>query len=128
MADRTHISSGSSFEKQIGYSRAVVVNDTIFVSGTTGYDYSNMKISDSIEEQTEQCFRNIEEALNKAASSLEDVVKVTYILPNKADFEQCWPILRKYLGKIKPAATMLEAGLADPAMKIEFEVVAVRST
>lgn len=127
MKDRTRINSGSSFEEKIGYSRAVVVNDTIYVSGTTGYDYSTMTISDSIVIQTEQCFKNIQHALQQADSSLSDVVKVTYILPRAEDFEACWPIMRKYLGSIKPAATMIEAGLADPAMKIEIEVLAVRS-
>ena len=121
---RRLISSGSTFEEQIGYSRAVVDGDWIFVSGTTGFDYAAMTISDSLIEQTEQCLKNIESALKQADSSMKDVVRVTYVLPNGADFEQCWPILRKYFGEIRPAAMMISAGLADPRMKIEIEVTA----
>ena len=121
---RKLISSGSTFEEQIGYSRAVVVDEWVFVSGTTGYDYSTMSISDNILEQTEQCLKNIEDALQKADASLRDIVRVTYVVPNGADFEQCWPVLRKYFGEIRPAAMMISAGLADPHMKIEIEVTA----
>jgi len=122
------ISSGSTFEEQIGYSRAVVVGDWVFVSGTTAYDYQTMTISDDILEQTEQCLKNIEAALQQAGSSLKDVVRVTYVLPNRADFETCWPVLRKYFGDVRPAAMMISAGLADPRMKIEIEVTACRSS
>lgn len=121
------ISSGSSFEQQIGYSRAVVAGDWVFVSGTTGFDYSTMSISDSLIDQTEQCLKNIESALKDANSSLQDVVRVTYVLPNAAEFEQCWPTLRKYFGEVRPAAMMISAGLADSRMKIEIEVTAFRS-
>lgn len=122
------ISSGSTFEEQIGYSRAVVVGDWVFVSGTTGYDYQTMTISDDILEQTEQCLKNIEAALQQAGSSIKDVVRVTYVLPNRADFETCWPVLHKYFGDVRPAAMMISAGLADPRMKIEIEVTACRSS
>jgi enamine deaminase RidA (YjgF/YER057c/UK114 family) len=122
------ISSGSTFEEQIGYSRAVVVGDWVFVSGTTAYDYQTMTISDDILEQTEQCLKNIEAALQQAGSSIKDVVRVTYVLPNRADFETCWPVLRKYFGDVRPAAMMISAGLADPRMKIEIEVTACRSS
>ena len=125
---RTLISSGSTFEALIGYSRAVVVGDWVFVSGTTGFDYRNMSISESVVEQTEQCLRNIQSALSEAGSALKDVVRVTYILPNSTEFEQCWPVLRKYFGEIRPAATMISAGLADPRMKIEIEVTALKAT
>ena len=125
---RTLISSGSTFEALIGYSRAVVVGDWVFVSGTTGFDYRNMSISESVVEQTEQCLRNIQSALSEAGSALKDVVRVTYILPNSTEFEQCWPVLRKYFGEIRPAATMISAGLADPRMKIEIEVSALKAT
>ena len=118
------ISSGSSFEELIGYSRAVVDGEWVFVSGTTGFDYSTMTISSSILDQAEQCFKNIDAALREAGSSLKDVVRVTYVVPNRADFEQCWPVLRKYLGDVRPAATMISAGLAQPRMKIEIEVTA----
>jgi enamine deaminase RidA (YjgF/YER057c/UK114 family) len=121
---RRLISSGSTFEAQIGYSRAVVDGDWVFVSGTTGFDYTTMSISDSLLEQTEQCLENIESALRQADASLKDVVRVTYVLPNGADFEQCWPVLRKYFGEVRPAAMMISAGLADPRIKIEIEVTA----
>ena len=124
--ERKLISSGSSFEAQIGYSRAVVAGPWVFVSGTTGYDYSKMTISENIQEQTEQCLKNIESALQQAGSSLNDVVRVKYILPNAGEFENCWPVLRKYFGEIRPAATMIAAGLADPKMKIEIEVTAIK--
>ena len=124
--NRERISSGSTFEAQIGYSRAVVAGDWIFVSGTTGFDYAAMSISDDLLEQTEQCLKNIESALKQANSSLNDVVRVTYVLPNGAEFEQCWPVLRKYFGDVRPAAMMISAGLADPRMKIEIEVTALR--
>ena len=123
---RQLISSGSSFEAQIGYSRAVVAGEWVFVSGTTGFDYSTMTISDNLLEQTEQCLKNIEAALRQADSSMQDVVRVTYILPNGAEFEQCWPVLRKYFGDVRPAAMMISAGLADPRMKIEIEVTALK--
>jgi len=121
---RRLISSGSAFEEQIGYSRAVIDGDWVFVSGTTGFDYTSMSISDSLLKQTEQCLKNIESALRQAESSLKDVVRVTYVLPNAAEFEQCWPVLRKYFGEVRPAAMMISAGLADPRMKIEIEVTA----
>jgi enamine deaminase RidA (YjgF/YER057c/UK114 family) len=123
---RKLISSGSTFEQQIGYSRAVVAGDWVFVSGTTGFDYSNMTISDDVVEQTEQCLKNIEAALQEAGASLRDVVRVTYVLPDGAEFEACWPVLRKYFGEVRPAAMMISAGLADPRMKIEIEVTALR--
>ncbi|MDP3137219.1 MAG: RidA family protein [Burkholderiaceae bacterium] len=121
---RQLISSGSPFEAQMGYSRAVVDGEWAFVSGTTGFDYRTMSISDSVVEQAEQCFRNIEAALGQAGMSLADVVRVHYILPQVADFEPCWPVMRKYLGEVRPAATMISAGLVDPRMKIEIEVTA----
>ena len=124
---RTLISSGSTFEALIGYSRAVVAGDWVFVSGTTGFDYRDMSISENIVEQTEQCFRNIESALSEAGAALTDVVRVTYMLPNSTEFEQCWPVLRKYFGEIRPAATMISAGLADSRMKIEIEVTALKA-
>jgi enamine deaminase RidA (YjgF/YER057c/UK114 family) len=121
---RRHISSGSTFEQQIGYSRAIVDGDWVFVSGTTGFDYATMTISDDVLEQAEQCLKNIDSALQQAGASMNDVVRVNYVLPNSADFAPCWPILRKYLGEVRPAAMMISAGLADPRMKIEIEVTA----
>ena len=123
---RRLISSGSTFEEQIAYSRAVVAGEWVFVSGTTGFDYASMSISDNLLQQTEQCLANIDAALQEAGSSLKDVVRVTYVLPNRDEFEQCWPILRKYFKDVRPAATMISAGLADPRMKIEIEVTALK--
>ena len=123
---RTLISSGSSFEEQIGYSRAVVAGDWVFVSGTTGFDYSTMTIAGNLLAQTEQCLQNIAAALKQAGASLADVVRVTYVLPDASEFEQCWPVLRKYFGQVRPAAMMISAGLADPRMKIEIEVTALK--
>jgi len=121
---RKLISSGSSFEAQIGYSRAVVDGEWVFVSGTTGFDYATMTIVDDVAAQAEQCLKNIVHALQQADASLADVVRVTYILPQAAQFEQCWPVLRKYFGDIRPAATMISAGVADPRILIEIEVTA----
>jgi enamine deaminase RidA (YjgF/YER057c/UK114 family) len=121
---RRLISSGSAFEARIGYSRAVVDGDWVFVSGTTGFDYARMSIADDVVEQCEQCLRNIAAALGEAGASLADVVRVTYVLPNAADFEPCWPVLRKHFGDVRPAAMMISAGLLDPRMKIEIEVTA----
>lgn len=122
------IGSGSVFEEAIGYSRAGVEGDWIFVSGTTGYDYRTMNIADDIVVQTEQCLKNIAAALSEADASLEDIVRVMYIVPNAADFPKCWPVLKKYFGSIRPAATMISAGLADKKMKIEIQATAVRKT
>ncbi|MDE2450456.1 MAG: RidA family protein [Gammaproteobacteria bacterium] len=121
---RKLISSGSTFEQQVGYSRAVVDGDWVFVSGTTGFNYANMSISDDLLEQTDQCLKNIETALRQAGASLDDVVRVTYVVPNAPDFQRCWPVLRRYFGEIRPAAMMISAGLADPRMQIEIEVTA----
>jgi enamine deaminase RidA (YjgF/YER057c/UK114 family) len=123
---RRLISSGSRFEDEIGYSRAVVDGDWIMVAGTTGFDYAAMTIADDIAAQCKQALRNIEAALAEAGSSLSDVVRVRYILPNREDFEPCWPLLRARFGTILPAATMIVAGLSDPRMKIEIEVTARR--
>ena len=120
------ISSGSSFEQEIGYSRAVVAGDWVFVSGTTGFDYASMSIAEGLLAQTEQCFKNIASALEQAGASLADVVRVTYVLPNGAEFPECWPVLRKYFGEVRPAAMMICAGLADPRMRIEIEVTALK--
>ena len=123
-AKRKLISSGSAFENEIGYSRAVVEGNWVFVSGTTGYNYREMTLPDDIVIQTEQCLKNIESALEQAGSKMEDIVRVIYIVPNTSEFKKCWPVLRKYFGRIKPAATMISAGLMDPKMKIEIQVTA----
>ncbi len=123
---RRLIAQGSPFEAAIGYSRAVVDGDWVFVSGTTGFDYATMAIADDVVAQAEQTLRNIEWALVEAGSGFSDVVRVRYILPNAADFEPCWPALRQALGEARPAATMIVAGLVDPRMKIEIEMTARR--
>lgn len=125
---RTLISSGSPFEAQIGYSRAVVAGDWVFVSGTTGFDYSTMTISSDVAEQAEQCLKNIATALHQAGSSMADVVRVTYVLPDATQFEACWPVLRQYFGDVRPAAMMISAGLLDARMLIEIEVTALKTT
>jgi enamine deaminase RidA (YjgF/YER057c/UK114 family)/heme-degrading monooxygenase HmoA len=128
MTERRAILSGSAFEEQIGYARAVVDGDWVHVSGTTGFDYATMTISDDVVEQAEQCLRNVEAALAEARCTFADVVRVRYLLPDREDFEPCWPVLRRCFGDVRPAATMLVCGLADPRMKIEIEVSARRRT
>ncbi len=123
---RRWIESGSTFERDIGYARAVVDGEWIFVSGTTGFDYAAGTISGDVVAQAEQCLRNIGAALAEADASFDDVVRVHYILPDAADFAPCWPVLRRVFGTVRPAATMFAAGLADPRMKIEIEVTARR--
>lgn len=125
--NRQRISSGSTFEAQIGYSRAIVAGPWVFVSGTTGFDYGSMTIADNVVAQAEQCLKNIEAALVQAGSALADVVRVTYVLPDVNEFAACWPVLRRYFGEVRPAAMMISAGLADPRMKIEIEVTALKA-
>ena len=125
---RTLISSGSTFERDVGYSRAVVQGDWVFVSGTTGFDYSTMTIASGVREQTEQCLKNIEAALQQAGATLRDVVRVTYVLPDGEEFPQCWPVLRRYFGDVRPAAMMISARLLDPRMRIEIEVTALKQS
>ena len=124
---RQRITSGSIYEEQIGYSRAVVAGDWVFVSGTTGFDYASMTIADDVVRQAEQCLHNIATALAQASCTLDDVVRVNYVLPDGRDFEACWPVLRKHFGKAKPAAMVITAGLLDPRMKIEIEVTACKA-
>ena len=123
---RRLISSGSTFEKSIGYSRAVVDGDWVLVSGTTGFDYSTMTIQDDVVAQCEQAFRNIEAALKQADSSLADVVRVHYLMTSAADFERCWPAMGQVFGEVRPSCTAMVVGLVDPRMKIEIEVTALR--
>lgn len=125
-AARRRISQGSEFEERVGYSRAVVDGRWVFVSGTTGFDYATMTISDDVVDQVGQTLANIDAALAEAGAAAGDVVRVRYLLPDRADFEACWPALRAYFGDARPAATMLVAGLADPRMRIEIEVTALK--
>jgi len=121
---RLHISSGSVFEREIGYSRAVIESGWIFVSGTTGYDYEKMALAEGVVEQCDQAFRNIQAALAQAGARMDDVVRATFILPDRADWPPCWPVVKTWLGNARPAATMMVAGLQVPEMKIEIEVTA----
>ena len=123
---RRLISSGSDFEEQIGYSRAVVDDDYVHVSGTTGFDYATMTLPEDVVAQAEQCVANIAAALDEAGCSLADVVRVRYMLPSRDDFEPCWPVLHEAFGEARPAATMQECGLIDPRVRIEIEVTARR--
>jgi enamine deaminase RidA (YjgF/YER057c/UK114 family) len=126
MSNRKLISSGSEFERKIGYSRAVADGRWVFVSGTTGFDYATMTISDDVVAQTDQAFKNIAAALAQAGSSLADVVRVHYLLTRKEDFEPIWPVLQKYLGEVRPACTVMVTGLVDAKMLIEIEVTALK--
>lgn len=126
--ERRHVDQGSRFEREIGYARAVVVDDWVFVSGTTGYDYSTMTIAPGVVDQCRQTLRNLETALAEAGTSAADVVRVRYLLPDRHDFEPCWPLLREFFGECRPAATMEMVGLADHDMRIEIEVTALRGS
>jgi enamine deaminase RidA (YjgF/YER057c/UK114 family) len=125
-SDRRLISTGSSFEERIGYSRAVVDGDWIFVSGCTGFDYSSMRLAEGVVAQAEQAMQNVDAALREAGAGMADVVRVTYVLPDRAEFEPCWPTLQRWFGDVRPAATMLMCELLDPEMRIEIEVTARR--
>lgn len=127
MSKRQLISSGSPYEASIGYSRAVVHGDWVFVSGTTGFNYETMTIVDDVVGQAEQCLKNIEAALKQAGARMADVVKVTYVLPDASEFEACWPVLQRYFGDVRPAAMVMSAGLLDTRMRIEVEVTAIKS-
>jgi enamine deaminase RidA (YjgF/YER057c/UK114 family) len=122
---RRLISSGSKFEQDIGYSRAVVDGKWVFVSGTTGFNYATMTIEDDVVAQCEQTLKNIGAALEKAGATFEDVVRVHYLITPGEDFERCWPVVGKVFGKIRPAIVVMVVGLTDPRMKIEIEVTAL---
>ncbi len=119
-----HISTGSPFEEKIGYSRAVVADGWVFVAGTTGYDYATMTMPKDVAEQCRNALQTIEKALKEAGSNLDEVVRVHYILPDKADWPACWPVTRDAFAKARPAATMISAALQEDEMKIEIEVTA----
>jgi reactive intermediate/imine deaminase len=124
MPSKQLISSGSSFEAVAGYSRAVVENGLVHVSGTTGFDYAAMTIQSDVIAQTHQCFANISAALKQAGASLDDVVRVHYLLTDARDFEALAPIFGQYFKTARPAATAMVVGLVDARMKIEIEVTA----
>ncbi len=120
------IPSGSAFEPKVGYCRAVVAGDWVHVAGTVGTDHETMTLPEAVEDQCRLALAHIEAALSKAGAGFADVVRVNYMLPDRRDFEACWPALREAFGPNPPAATMIECGLIDPAMKIEIEVTAYR--
>lgn len=121
---RRNISSGSPFEAEIAYSRAVLVDGWVFVSGTTGYDYANMQMPEGVVAQCDKAMANIAAALEKAGATVSDIVQIRYILPDAQEFSACWPVLRKWLGDVRPAATMIEAKLMEGSMRIEIEATA----
>lgn len=123
---RRLISTGSPFEKTAGYSRAVVDGDWCFVAGTTGYDYASMTMPENVEEQARNCLKTIAQALGEAGFSLADVVRTHYYVTDRAFVGRVYPILGEHFGDIRPAATMVVCGLAEPEMKIEIEVTALR--
>jgi len=119
-----HIGTGSPFEAQIGYARAVIADRWVFVAGTTGYDYATMTLPDAVQDQCRNALATIARVLEEAGSGLDHVVRVTYVLPDRADFAACWPLTSVAFATARPAAMMLQAGLMEPAMKIEIEVTA----
>jgi enamine deaminase RidA (YjgF/YER057c/UK114 family) len=118
------ISSGSAFEQDIGYSRVVIDGAYVFVSGTTGFDYRTMTISEDPGEQAEQCFRNIEQFLGEAGASIEKLIRVLLIIPRREDLDAMLPVIRRYLQRANPTSTMIVAELMDERMKLEVEVTA----
>ena len=119
-----HISSGSPFEARIGYSRAVVDGDMVYVSGTTGYDYARMEIPQQVAEQARNALATIDKALREAGSSLNDVVRVRYYITDMSDYDAIVDVLGAAFADIRPAATMIVCGLTTPEMKVEIEVTA----
>ena len=125
--ERQRISTGSPFETQFAYSRAVVQGNLCFVSGTTGYDYSSMSMPESAAEQAANAFRTINQSLQQANFSMSDIVRVQYTITDASVAEEVHPILREFLADVRPAATMVIAGLIAPEMKIEIEVTAMKA-
>ena len=126
--DRKRISSGSTLEDQFAYSRAVMQGDWCFVSGTTGYDYESMSMPESVADQATNAFATIERTMEEGDFSLLDIVRIQYTITDAAYADEVQPVLHKYLNQVKPAATMVVAGLINPEMKIEIEVTALRSS
>ena len=120
------ISTGSPFEKTMGYSRAVVKGPWCFVSGVTGYDYATMTMPDGAAKQAQNCFKTIAFVLEEAGFAMSDIVRVQYTVVDAGLVDDVVPVLGKFLGEIRPAATMVIAGLIKPEMKIEIEVTALK--
>ena len=125
---RRLISSGSPFEAQIGYSRAVVQGDWCFVAGITGYDYAAMKMADGIAAQAQACFDTLQDVLDEAGFQVTDIVRVTHLVSDRALIDDLLPVLARNLGAVRPAATMVVAGLMKAEMLYELEVTAFRGT
>ena len=124
---KKHVFSGSVFEQKYGHSRAVVAGDTIYVSGTTGYDYATGALPEEAAEQTRQTFRNIEAALHQAGASLADLVQIVTYFTDPDDWDAIGAVLRDELQGIHPANSGVRVALIDPAMKVEISAIAVRS-
>jgi enamine deaminase RidA (YjgF/YER057c/UK114 family) len=123
--EKTLISSGSIFEEEVGYSRAVKVGNFIFLSGCTGFNYETSEISDNAQEQCEQTILNIKNALEKAGSSIDNVVRTVFYFSEPYVFNECKPVFKKYFGKIRPTLTAVGAQLHDKRIKLEIEVTAI---
>ena len=123
---RQLISSGSPFEKTMGYSRAVAQGPFCFVSGTTGYDYKKMEMPSDVARQAENALHTIRGALEQAGFALADVVRANYYITDAADADAVIPVLGKFFGEIRPAATLLVTKLMKPEMKIEIDVTAYK--
>lgn len=120
------ISTGSPFEKTMGYSRAVVKGDWCFVSGVTGYDYATMVMPEGVAAQARNCFATIRAVLDEAGFTMGDIVRVQHTLTDAGSVDDLAPVLEEALGEVRPAATMVIAGLIRPEMKVEIEVTAFR--
>lgn len=122
-----YISSGSSFEEKLGYSRAIIKGGWAFVSGVTGYNYKTMDMPSNIAQQATNCFETIQSSLKEGGFSLSDTVRVQYTLTNSDLVNEIAPILKKYMGNIRPAATMIIANLIKPEMLVEIEITALKN-
>lgn len=118
------ISSGSPFERKIGYSRAVIDRDMVYVSGTTGYDYATMTMPEAAADQARNAFATISKALAEAGASLQDVLRVRYYITDMAHYDALVEVAGATFGEIRPAATMVVCGLTTPEMKLEIEATA----
>src|SRR5262245_5181455 len=118
------IYSGHPNEEKVGYARAVVADGWVFVSGTTGFDAQSKRYPEDVESQAENCFRNIERALQEAGASLADLVRVLIIVANEGDFERIAPVIRKHCYAARPANTVIFAKLVSPQMLVEIEATA----
>jgi enamine deaminase RidA (YjgF/YER057c/UK114 family) len=119
------ISTGSTFEQQAPYSRALFDDDWVFVSGTTGFDYTTMTIADDVGAQARQTWKNIAEALEKAGSNLGEIVQFLLIFPNREDLGVIGQVMKDVLPH-KPTGTAICANLVDPRIKVEIQVTAKR--